>query len=175
MVSYHGYWQFQDLVQSYDLYDKRSYPPQEYSYNKDSVYGFLKYHPDFSIFAYILKVAKMDIIADQKQFNSTLFVCDDDTLKKIYGEGFFMNLDKNSATILANYHILPYPVNEKSLLSRRISVLDTRDKKSQLTIINNKGNISINNQASVVSKQIDKNNGVVYVLSDLLMPENFLN
>jgi uncharacterized surface protein with fasciclin (FAS1) repeats len=173
MVSYHGYWQFQDLIQSYDLYDKRSYPSPEHSYSKDSIYGFLKYNGNFSIFAYILKVAKMDIIADQKQFNSTIFVCDDETLKKIYGEEFFMNLDKNSATILANYHILPYPVNEKSFLSRRISVVDTRDKKSQLTIINNKGKININNQAFIISEQIDRSNGIIYVLNDLLIPENF--
>lgn len=174
MVSYHGYWQYQDLVQSYNLTDYRSYPPKQSLYNPNSISGFLNNNKDYSIFAYLFKVVKIDQIADESQFKSTVFVCNDELLRKNLGEEFFMNLDKNSATTLINTHILPRVVNEQTLLGRRVALLDTKNPKSQINMVNNKGQICLNNQAYIISKQINCSNGIIYLIDNLLLPENFL-
>ena len=177
MTASHGYSTYRDLVQTYDLSDLRRIENKEPEYRRNSVMGFLKNHSDFQIFSYILKIAKMDIIVDQVQFNSTLFVCNDEFLKMKYGEELFMNLDRNSAIKILNSHILPRIVGKKTLLSRRLSILDTKDDRTQLSVINNNGNLSVAtncNKLNFMSDEIKLDNGSVYVLDGIFFPPNFI-
>ena len=102
MTAAHGYHTYYDIIQAYDLTDKRRVPPKEPTYKPNSVMGFLSAHDDFKLFTFLLKTARVDMIADQDQFFSTLFVCNDETMKKQLGEEFFMKLDRNTATKLVN-------------------------------------------------------------------------
>ena len=140
---------YKDLIQAYDLVDLKRYP---------------------------CKVANTDIIANQKEFMSTLFVADDDTLKKQLGEEFFMKLDRNSAIKLVNLHILPRIVGKNTLLGRRVAVLDTKNPSSKISMMNNNGNISLislNKKFNIISEEIRRNNGNLYVLDGFFIPENF--
>jgi uncharacterized surface protein with fasciclin (FAS1) repeats len=179
MTASHGYFAFKDLVQTYSKDDLRYIPSMPYVYNRESVAGLLQ-QPDFSIFAYLFRTAKMDVIADQEQFRSTLFVCPDAILRKQFGgDDFFMNLDRNSIVKLINLHILPRSFNEASLRSRRLSILNTRDPVAKLTLINNgietplEIDAARNKGCRVISAEMKRNNGVVYVIDQLLLPENF--
>ena len=111
---------YKDLIQGYDLADLKRYPPKNPSYDPNSVMGFLHSNGNFKIFSYLLKIANTDIIANQKEFMSTMFVSDDETLKKQLGEEFFMNLDRNSAIKLVNL--------QKMLVSTGI-ILDNIDSE----------------------------------------------
>lgn len=179
MTASHGYFEYKDLVQTYSKGDLRYIPSAPYIYDKDSVAGLLQ-QPDFSIFAYLFRTAKMDVIADQEQFRSTLFVCPDAILRKQFGgDDFFMNLDRNSIIKLLNLHILPRSFNEASLRSRRLSILTTRDPIAKLTLINNGAEMPLqidaarNKGCRIISREISQNNGMVYVIDQLLLPENF--
>jgi len=179
MTASHGYFQFKDLVQTYSKEDLRYIPSKPYVYDKNSVAGFLQ-QKDFSIFAYLFRIAKMDILADQKQFTSTLFVCPDELLRKQFGgDEFFMNLDRNSIVKLLNIHILTRSFNEMSLRSRQLSIVNTRNPVTKLTLINNGREQPLeidapkNKGCRIVSNQIQTNNGMVYVIDQLLIPENF--
>jgi hypothetical protein len=107
---------------------------------------------------------------------STLFIADDETLKRQLGEEFFMKLDRNSALKLLNLHILPRVVGKKTMLGRRVAVLDTKNSSSQISMMNNKGQISLislNKKFNIISEEIRKNNGIIYVLDGFFIPENF--
>jgi uncharacterized surface protein with fasciclin (FAS1) repeats len=179
MTASHGYFAYKDLVQTYSKDDLRYIPSTPYIYNKDSVAGLLQ-QPDFSIFAYLFRTAKMDVIADQEQFRSTLFVCPDAILRRQFGgDDFFMNLDRNSIVKLLNLHILPRSFNEVSLRSRQLSILNTREPSAKLTLINNGKETPLeidaarNKGCRVISAEIQRSNGMVYVIDQLLLPENF--
>ena len=177
MTASHGYSTYRDLIQSYDLSDLKRIENKEPEYRRNSVMGFLKNHGDFHIFSYLLKIAKIDITTDQVQFNSTIFVCNDEILKNRYGEELFMNLDRNSSIKILNSHILPRIVGKKTLLSRRLTILDTKDDRSQLSVINNNGNLSIATnctQLNFMSDEIKLDNGTLYVLDGLFFPPNFV-
>jgi uncharacterized surface protein with fasciclin (FAS1) repeats len=176
MVSYHGYWNYQDLIQTYDLDDLRRFPPKE-KYNKDSVYGYVCDSPQFSVFKHLLKTANLDKNADHPQFNCTIFICDDKTLFDLYGETFFMNMDRNTALSLVNFHMFNRSIGKKTLLSKKGCLIQTKKEDSQMSVdilSDDKGQqkIHLNQQAFVISDEIKRTNGMIYLIDNLLFPEN---
>jgi hypothetical protein len=176
MVSYHGYWNYQDLIQTYDLEDKRRFPAKE-TYDKNSVYGYLCENPDFTIFKHLLITANLEKKADHPQFNCTLFICDDKTLLSKYGEKFFMNMDRNTALTLVQFHMFNRSIGMKTLLSKKGCIIQTKRIESQMSvdILDEKGKqkIHLNQQAYIISDEIKRNNGMIYIIDNLLFPENF--
>jgi uncharacterized surface protein with fasciclin (FAS1) repeats len=182
MTSSSGYYPYLDLVQAYSLNDLRYVPRKNISpYPEETVMGWLSSQQNekkFSIFIYLLRTAKMDMIASQPQYNSTLFACPDYILRERYGEDFFMNLERGSITKLMNIHTLPRVIHMKSLYSQTVSILETRDKDSTLTITNTGDQILLNGAGNngdckLISGEFEQRNGSVYVIDDLLIPENF--
>ena len=182
MTSIYGYWTYQDLIQAYDLKDLRRVPEQrEKSYTKGSIADWLKSN-GYSLFLFLLQTAQTDQLASEEQFNTTLFVCDDQTMLAEYGDAFFMNLDRSSARRLLNVHSLPRIVRLPSLLTRRVIILDTKDKvdtlgQGNLTITNNRGNITVMSSRSSkwcnLKGEVCLNNGVVMILDGFFVPDNF--
>ncbi len=172
MVSYHGYWTYQDLVQSYDLKDTRRFPPKE-TYDKNSVYGYLRDQQDYKIFTHLLRVSNMDKKADHPQFDSTIFICKDEILVKYYGEDFFMNMDRNKALTLITFHMLNRKIGKKTLMGRNGCSLQTKREESQVMIDVLDNQLIINRQAKVVSDELKVGNGYLYEIDNLLIPENF--
>jgi uncharacterized surface protein with fasciclin (FAS1) repeats len=87
-----------------------------------------------------------------------------------------MKLDRNSALKLLNLHILPRVVGKNTMLGRRVAILDTKNSTSQISMMNNKGQISLislNKKFNIISEEIRKDNGIIYVLDGFFIPENF--
>lgn len=176
MTSCYGTYSYKDIIQSYDLNDLKRYPPKEQEYDPNSIMGFINKNGNFKIFSYLMKISNTDIIANQLEFSSTLFIVDDETLKNQLGENFFMNLDRSTALRLVNLHIIPKMIGKQSLLGRRVAVLDTKNSSSQISMMNNKGEISfisLNKKFNLISDEIRKKNGIIYVLDGFFIPENF--
>jgi uncharacterized surface protein with fasciclin (FAS1) repeats len=172
MTASYGSWQYQDLIQTYSLTDNRQYPCKKLKPDMSTVMGFLE-NPEFSIFKYIVETSQMNVKMSQDQFNSTVFVCDDSVLRKKYGESFFMNLDRNTALTILNFHIIPRSISYKTLLQNKVAKLDTKNPRSEIIFFNDSGTIILNNQATVL-KETQLNNGIIYTIDGLLIPENFM-
>lgn len=177
MTSVHGYWTYLDIIQSYDLPDLRNTPERsEKTYEKGMISHFLK-ERGYSIMLYLLQVSNMDTLANESQFNTTLMICDDKTMLEIYGEEFFMNLDRNTARRIVNIHSIPRIVTTQSLLQRRVAVLDTKDPQSQLSFTNNRGVVTIiSSRVSSWCRLVEElklKNGIVMVMDGFFIPENF--
>jgi len=176
MVSYHGYWNYQDLLQSYDLEDKRRYPPVE-KYNKNSVYGHLCSDPTFKIMVHLVKTANLDKVMDNPQFNMTLFACKDQDLLEKYGEKFFMSLDRSSALSIVNYNMMNRMIKKSTLLECDGCLVQTRKEESQVGInvflIGGDKNVIINGNTMILSPEIVKSNGLLYLTDNLLIPSEF--
>jgi len=140
--------------------------------------GYLASRPQFSIFVYLLQIAGMDQLVNQPQFMSTLFVCPDELLRVQMGETFFMKLDRNSAIRLVNLHILTRIFQPSTFREQHLSLLTTRDPVEKVMVIYNNDTRPIlvqgagNQTAPAQVLEVDQqNNGIVYVLSGLLLPE----
>jgi hypothetical protein len=171
MVSYSGYWTYKDLIQTYELPSKRQTLLSEPSYPESSVMGFLL-QPEYSIFKYIAEVAQMDIRMGQSLFTSTLFVCDDETLKEQYGEDFFMKLDRNAALSIINYNIIPRIMTLSTLQTLKMAKLDTRNKKNQINFLNKDGTLFLDGHI-VMLGEVGRSNGIIQKVSGLLIPVDF--
>jgi uncharacterized surface protein with fasciclin (FAS1) repeats len=181
MTSASGYYPYLDLVQTYSVGDLRYLPQKPHVYQKDTVAGFLRDQGDFTIFLYLLKIAKMDAIADQQQYHTTLFACPDSILRAQFGgDDFFMNLDRGSIVNLMNLHMIPRVIHLPTLRSRKLSILSTRHNDSKLTFINNGETTPMlingagnNGSCRIISGEIERSNGMIYAIDNLLLPENF--
>ncbi len=184
MTSASGYYPYLDLVQTYSVDDLRYIPAPSQTYRKNSISGFLNQSKDFRIFFYLLKIAKLDGLADQSQFRSTIFVCPDNILRDRFGgDDFFMNLDRDSALKLITFHILPYKIGIDTFRKQTLSLIKTKNENSILTVINNgydtplcingPVNDSVSNKARIISDEMMLDNGIIYVIDNCLLPESF--
>ena len=89
MVSYSGYWQYQNLIQADPI------PQKEKCYiSENSISGYLQRHPDFKLFQWMIKLADMELKMGNEQFDSTLFVVPDQYLVRQFGsEQYFIDMD----------------------------------------------------------------------------------
>jgi hypothetical protein len=166
MVSYHGYFQYQNIIQAEPIQKKVVCQIKE-----DTISGFLKNHPNFRLFSWIIKKADMELKMGHELFDSTLFVVDDDYLLKQFGsEDFFINLDKNEAYNILYAHLLNRKIHKKTLESQRLTKLFTKNEKTQIYFLNNYGNITLNNMANLIQEDIRLSNGVIHVIDRLLFP-----
>lgn len=177
MTSIYGYWTYQDLIQTYDLADlRRASACPDPVYGEGTIMRWLVEN-GYTLFVHLLQTAQMDHLAGQAQFNTTLFVCDDERMLKEYGEAFFMQLDRSSARRLVMAHSLPRVVRTPSLFSRRVAVLDTKDPQTVLTFTNNRGNLTVMSSRTStwcnLIRQVDCTNGVVMVMNGFFVPQNF--
>ena len=98
MVSYHGYWQYQDIIQANPI------PKEKCIINSNSIAGFLA-NPNYTLFRWMMKLADMELKMGNEQFQSTLFLVNDENLRKQFGsDEFFLKMDKHKAVHILGAH-----------------------------------------------------------------------
>jgi capsule polysaccharide export protein KpsE/RkpR len=169
MVSYHGAWQLPLLYQSFELTDKKSYPPSKASYNKESVMGFLQSTPGYSIMTYILQLASVDKKVDNSLFNSTLLVVSDENYYKDFKDDFVMSLDRSAATGIVDYSTVIRILNIASLKTRMASKIDTKDRRNGIYVVNRGDTMFLNDHIRVLGERRCSNGNIIFV-DGLLQP-----
>ena len=171
MVSYYGSsFTYKHLVQA----DPIQKPEICYA-KRDTISGFLAAHPDFQLFSWMIKKADMDLKMGNEQFDATLFVASDQDLYKQFGskeaaEDFFINIDKNNAYNILYAHLLNRKIHKKTLTSQRLTKIFTKNLKTELYILNNYGDITINNMANLIQEDFVLSNGIIHFVDHLLLP-----
>lgn len=177
MTACHAYYSFRDLQQTYALGDLPYIPTPPRRYDPNSVMGYLASHRDFSYFTYLLQIAEMDILVNQSQFESTLMACPDNLLiQQLGNESFFMNLDRHQAVRLVNLHILPHRFRLSTFQGEPLSLMTTRDPIAKVVISSSQQRVSVkasgnHSPARVIGTETFPN-GILYVLSEMLLTDN---
>jgi uncharacterized surface protein with fasciclin (FAS1) repeats len=166
MVSYSGYWQYQNLIQADPIPKKeKCYIPE------NSISGYLQTHPEFKLFQWMIKLAEMELKMGNEQFDSTLFVVPDSYLIRQFGsEQYFINMDKHRAIHIINAHLLNRKIHKKTLESQRLTKIYTKNQSTEIYFLNNYGEITINNMAKIIKEDIRLDNGVIHIIDNLLLP-----
>jgi len=169
MVSYSNYWAFQNILQA-----EKDEKKDTFKIRPDTIAGFL-HQPNFEYFDWIVKKADMELKMAHEQFDSTLFVVDNNYLIKQFNnkerlEHFLKNLDKNNAVNLLNAHILNRQIYKKTLLSQRLTKVYTKNNKTELMFLNNNGHMTINNKSNLLKEDIQLSNGLIHIVDQLFFP-----
>ena len=168
MVSYHGYWQYQNIIQAEPIQQKNVF-----RIPLNTISGFIHSHPgEYQLFAWMIKLADMELKMGSEQFDQTLFLVNDANLRTQFGndDSFFINMDKHQAIHIIGAHLLNKKIHKKTLESQRLTKLFTKNQQTELMFLNNYGDITINNMARLIEADIKLQNGVIHIIDRLLLP-----
>jgi len=165
MVSMHGYFQYQHIIQADPI-------PQEEKciIHENSITGFI-HKNNYKLFGWMIKLAEMELKMGNEQFDSTLFLVNDENLRKQFGQDdqFFLSMDKHKAVHIINAHLLNRKIYPKTLMSQRLTKLFTKNESTQIMCLHNKGSLTFNNMANLLSS-VEVGNGVIHLIDRLLLP-----
>lgn len=173
MVSQQGYNELNDLKFTYNIKDLNK-PNTVQKTNPNTILGLLEDNKDFSIFYNLIVLAKLEYKFADNKSRYTLLIPSDEYLKKLYNMNLFINMDNYTARELILYHTLNRQITYDMFVSSNAMYLDTMiDKSLNSTILSEKcpdNGIVLNNRARIVVGNIIRSNGIIHVLSDMLIP-----
>ena len=165
--------QSRDLSYMYNIRDLRR-PIKDIQATPETVLGLIQRNPDFSSFYHIVKIARMEDVLNDAQFNSTIFVPSDIYLEKSFPKSVIMNLDKSTAVNIVKYSILPVKIDARTLKSSPTSYFMTRYDPLKILVNNIKQKTVLNNSLSVIFYDAMLSNGIIHVLDGLLVQPSII-
>jgi len=166
MVSYSSYWTYQRIIQAEPIPEKIVC-----QIKSDTISGYLKEHPDYQLFSWMIKKADMELKMGNEQFDATLFVVSDENLRKQFGsDDFFINMDKNQAYNILYAHLLNRKISKQTLTGQRLTKIYTKNEKTEIMFLNNYGDITLNNMSKLLKENVRLQNGIIYDIDKMLFP-----
>lgn len=166
MVSYHGYWQYHNIIQAEPIQHK-----EVCRISPNTISGYINSHQGYKLFGWMIKLAEMELKMGNEQFDQTLFLVNDENLRQQFGnDEFFINMDKHKAIHILGAHLLNKKIHKRTLESQRLTKLFTKNQQTELMFLNNYGDITINNIARLIEADIKLQNGVIHIIDRLLLP-----
>lgn len=171
MVSIGPSTQSNNFTHMFDIPDLHSCPslPSDKQYCPNSIMDIINTNTDFTKFYYMVKLAKLEGVLNNKQANFTLFVPSDKAIAKL-GESMFINMDSATARHIVKSSTLDKRITSELLQDSKASYFVTKDPVNKLFISNNYDNIYINNDIQVIQKDILLSNGIIHVIDGLINP-----
>lgn len=124
---------------------------------------------DFSIFKYILRLAKMENIYNDSNTKSTLFIPSNKALYNIPSE-VFTGMDYYAARQFILSSTLCNKITRDIIEDSPASYFHTHNKQNHLFITNMNGRTYLNKYINVIHKDLHANNGVIHVIDALIDP-----
>ena len=124
--------------------------------------------PDFSNFLKITKIANMENVFADSQFNSTLFVPSDKHIARIYNNKYFEDMDIGTAKQLIKFCTLRNKINKNLLQSSPSSFFPTADRSNKLHVTNINNITSLPNNTNVIHFNYNLSNGLIHVVDNIL-------
>lgn len=170
MVSVGPYKEFYDMKHMYDLVDLRPTKPVSYSLDKNSLFGIIMNHPDFTIFSKIVQKAQAEGKLSQNQTEYTLFAPSDTELQKKYSKEFLDNIDIGLARQILSFSTMNRQIDKYLLQSSPKSIFPTLNRTSSLNIRTIDGVTKLQNHTTVIHWNHPAENGLIHVIDNLLIP-----
>ena len=148
--------------------------------NKNSLLDIINNSPDLTVFKNIVRVGKYQEILDSPQSNFTIFAPSDQAIL-----GTTNGMRDRDNIISGDVDVgLAYSVLKASILNNKITselleyspftYLIPIDKTNRLFIKNINGMTVINNNITVLVKDIICENGVIHIIDDIIIPRSFI-
>ena len=168
-----------NLIYTQNIKDLRKpIQPKEPKACPGNLMSLIQDNPDFSIFNYMIGVGQLYNKFNSPQANFTIFVPTDSFLRAKYSENMFKNMDLYTARETVLYHTLRGKVTFDMLRSSKCMYLDTMIDKSvysKILVESRDNTVVLNNTARMKAKDIQLTNGMIHIITDLLIPPVFVD
>ena len=148
--------------------------------NKNSLLDIINNSPDLTVFKNVVRVGKYQEILNSPQSNFTIFVPTDQTIlgttngMRNRDEIISGELDIGLAIEVLKASILNDKITSELLEYSPFTYLIPIDKTNRLFIKNISGITTINNNITVLVKDIICENGVIHIIDDIIIPRSFI-
>ena len=143
-----------------------------YTKNKENnLLGFLQNNKKYSIFAYLVDLAKLSGLFNFDQVYITLFAVTNKEIKKHYPEEVFLNLDLLSLKNNTN-HTLERNISLNMLKSSRSLYLHNKADTRLLYERDSEGNMKINRVIKLKNEMEKVDNAIVLFVDNIIMPHD---
>lgn len=153
----------------YDMVDLRKCINEPKKYSKGSIMNIIDNNKDFTRFAYIIKLARLDGVLNDIQANFTVFVPSDKMINNI-SEGVFTNLDISNSRQIVLASILKHKITSELLSYNPSNYFITMNPTEKLFITNINNVTYISNKIKIIIKDIQATNGLIHVVDQLIWP-----
>jgi len=142
--------------------------------------GLLQHNPDFTLFNYMVRRAKLESILNDFTTNATLFVPSDVYLKSLYPDWFFVSTDYLAAKDFVLSHLLNRKITLEMLMSSEGMLIQTqhrtgRFKSFYTSYVPKTHELLLNNNAKIIEGNIMVNNGIIHVIDNFIFPPDCSN
>jgi len=169
MTSNGPYTQSYNVTHMFDIPDLRGSLPKK-AYCPNSIMDIIDKHPDMTYMRHMLNISNLADLYGKQQANFTLFVPSDQMLGK-EAENLFINMDDSSARHIVKSSTLNRKITSDILEYSPSIFMLTQDSPNRLFITNLKGRTYINNEATIIHKDMQASNGIIHVIDKLIIPE----
>jgi len=125
--------------------------------------------PEFSKFSYMVKLANFEGLLNSAQANFTLFIPSDTSLKNI-NDNIFINMDSTTAWYIVKTSIIKNRIPSEILEDSPAAYYYTTDTANRLFITNLNSITTINNNVTIIKKDVLSSNGIIHVVDNLIIP-----
>lgn len=143
--------------------------------NNYSIMSMIQNNSQFSIFNYIVHIAKYENILNNLSENFTVFVpCDSKLLNK-YCESFLTNIDYLDAKNIVMAHIVDKMITTNMINNSETQQLITRHRSGELRSLNTSydelSNVIMINDSQIIDGDIIMKNGIIHIVNDFLFSQ----
>lgn len=144
--------------------------------DENSIFGYIDRTPEFSKFKAIIKRAKLVGQLQDIQANCTILVPRDEDLSNIPKE-YLNNMDVGLARHIVTASIINNKIDRYLITSSPVTYLYTRNPDMRMYVENIGMYTRINNCAVVREYDLKCTNGIIHVVSNLIVPneDTFIN
>lgn len=137
-------------------------------YDKNSIINLIANDPHLSEFYELIKVAKLEEKLNCSDNRFTIFVPYNEAFKNLSCDVDLTDI--LYAKNIVNSLILPRMFNQKGLLMNESSSYHTLNQPNRINITTYYDKILINHSASIIHDDIVADNGIIHVISHLVLP-----
>jgi ribosomal protein L33 len=160
----------------WNFIDLNTDKPPEIICRENTVYNVLQSNPNFSIWKRIVDRSGMAEQMNERELNSTLFICSDDKLRNA-PKGFFEKMDNGMCRQVLKASLMDKIIDRDLLTSSPVSYYYTKnpDMRMYITCISNR--VMVNNRLTFEKYDIKCSNGMIHILDGIIIPtlDNFMN
>ena len=157
--------------------DLRGPRPKLYT-NPNTIMSVLENNYDFSMFSYIIKLAKFEGLFNDCQADVTLFVPSDIEIKKNNPDMYSMveNMDESTAKSIVLFSTLNRKINLDLLSQSPMKYVFTQNTTNKLLLETYENRTYLNRgNAKIIRPDINLSNGMIHIINNILIPESDIN
>lgn len=147
-----------------------------YCVQRGSIMDYIRKNPDCSRFLQIVFRARMYEQLSNIAADFTALIPTDNYLKFI-PEDFFDTMDDGTARSIVKASLIQRKINKDLITSSPVAYYYTLNPEMRLYVTNISGKTQINNCLEIVKYDIKANNGLIHLVSGLIVPtmDTFMN